>query len=192
MWMLNKLVAILFLWNTITIVNAELKLCSVPVNKTQLCKRMDNYIANKPPRKLNYTDTPAILTPIIYLENVLEIDHDKKSITIYVTIDMEWVDSEIGVSYPEGIEYVFNDFQKVHICSINVNNITYTLIILGSIIIVIGTTFIKQKMLMMCGPQKLFFRISLNLQCCKIMENIKENLTFGMTQKLKKCYLWKP
>ena len=120
MWMLNKLVVILFLWNTIIIVNAELKLCSEPVNKIQLCKRMDNYIANKPPRKLNYTDTPAILTPIIYLENVLEIDHDKKSITIYVTIDMEWVDSEIGVSYPEGIEYVFDDFQKVHLCSIYV------------------------------------------------------------------------
>ena len=105
MLMLNKLVAIFFLWITITTVNAELKLCSEPVNKTQLCKRMDSYVANMPPWNEN-SDTPAILTPILYLENILEIDHDKKSITIYVTIDMEWVDSEIGVSYPEGFEYV--------------------------------------------------------------------------------------
>ena len=66
---------------------------------------MENYVANMPPWN-ETSDTPAILTPIIYLENILEIDHDKKSITIYVTIDMEWVDSEIGVSYPEGFEYV--------------------------------------------------------------------------------------
>ena len=106
MRMLYELMAMLLLWDTIKIVNAELKLCSEPVDKTQLCKRMENYVANMPPWN-ETSDNPAILTPIIYLEDILEIDHDKKSITIYVTIDMEWIDSEIGVSYPEGFEYVY-------------------------------------------------------------------------------------
>ena len=46
------------------------------------------------------------------------------SLSNNVKLNIEWVDSEIGVSYPEGIEYVFNDFQKVHICSIYVTLLT--------------------------------------------------------------------
>ena len=116
MWMFK----VLLLWNTIVFANAELKLCSEPVDKTQLCKRMENYVANMPPWN-ETSDTPAILTPIIYLEDILEIDHDKKSITIYVTIDMEWIDSEIGVSYPEGFEY--------GLCNLNFRDTLHTSII---------------------------------------------------------------
>ena len=82
----------------------ELKLCSEPVSKIQLCKKKDDYVANAPPRILSFTDPkPLTLTPILNLHNVLEIDHDEKSITLYFTIDMEWIDSEIGVSTPEGV-----------------------------------------------------------------------------------------
>ena len=82
----------------------ELKLCSEPVSKIQLCKKKDDYVANAPPRILSFTDPqPLTLTPILNLHNVLEIDHDEKSITLYFTIDMEWIDSEIGVSSPKGV-----------------------------------------------------------------------------------------
>ena len=82
----------------------ELKLCSEPVSKIQLCKKEKDYVANKPPIVLSITDPkPLTLAPILNLHNVLEIDHDEKSITLYFTIDMEWIDSEIGVSTPEGV-----------------------------------------------------------------------------------------
>ena len=93
-----------FLWLIIPIVQANLKLCSEPVDEIQLCKHQDEYRANDPPRILSYTDPkPAILTPILNLQNVLYVDHDKKSMTLYFTIEMHWNESRIGVSTPEGI-----------------------------------------------------------------------------------------
>ena len=86
------------------IVEAKLKLCSEPVNEIQLCKHKNEYRANEPNRILSYTDPkPAILTPILNMQNVVDVDHDKKSMTLYFTIEMNWNESRIDVSTPEGI-----------------------------------------------------------------------------------------
>ena len=98
-----KVLQIIFLIGKIY-AEEELKLCSEPVSKIQLCKKEKDYVANKPPIVLSISDPkPLTLAPILNLHNVLEIDHDEKSITLYFTIDMEWIDSEIGVSTPEGV-----------------------------------------------------------------------------------------
>ena len=88
------------------IVEAKLKLCSEPVNEIQLCKQKIGYRANVPPRITSLTDIwgkPVILTPILNMQNVVDVDHDKKSMTLYFTIEMNWNESRIDVSTPEGI-----------------------------------------------------------------------------------------
>ena len=86
------------LWILIPIVQAKLKLCSEPVDEIQLCKYQNEYRANDPPNP-----KPVILTPILTIQNVLNIDHDKKSITLYFTIELHWKESRLNVSTPEGI-----------------------------------------------------------------------------------------
>ena len=89
----------------IPIVQANLKLCSEPVDEIQLCKYKNEYRANDPPRIESYADPkPLIVTPILILQNVLDVDHDKKSMTIYFTIEMHWNESRIGVSTPDGLK----------------------------------------------------------------------------------------
>ena len=104
----NSMKALCFLGIIIpAIVEAKLKLCSEPVNEIQLCKQKIGYRANVPPRITSLTDIwgkPVILTPILNLQNVLDVDHDKKSMTIYFTIEMHWNESRIGVSTPDGLK----------------------------------------------------------------------------------------
>ena len=88
------------LWILIPIVQAKLKLCSEPVDEIQLCKYQNEYRANDPPNP-----KPAILTPILTIQNVLDVDHDKKSITLYFTIELHWKESRLNVSIPEGISF---------------------------------------------------------------------------------------
>ena len=55
-----------FLWILIPIVQANLKLCSEPVDEIQLCKYQNEYRANDPPRIESYADPkPLIVTPIL-------------------------------------------------------------------------------------------------------------------------------
>ena len=92
------------LWILIPIVQANLKLCSEPVDEIQLCKYKNEYRANDPPRIESLSNPkPAILTPILTLQNVLNVDHNKKSITLYLTIELHWKESRLNVSTPEGI-----------------------------------------------------------------------------------------
>ena len=98
-------ILVCFLGIIIPIVSGKLKLCSEPVDEIQLCKQKNDYRANDPPRILSYTDPkPAILTPILNLQNVLDVDHDKKSMTIYFTIEMHWNESRIGISTPDDLK----------------------------------------------------------------------------------------
>ena len=87
-------------WILIPIAQAKLKLCSDPVDEIQLCKYQNEYRANDPPNP-----KPVILTPILTIQNVLNIDHDKKSITLYFTIELHWKESRLNVSIPEGITF---------------------------------------------------------------------------------------
>ena len=91
-------------WILIPIVQANLKLCSEPVDEIQLCKHQNEYRANDPPRIESYADPkPLIVTPILTLQNVLDVNHDKKTMTIYFAIELHWKESRLNVSTPEGI-----------------------------------------------------------------------------------------
>ena len=74
-----------------------LKLCNESVTITQLCKKFENYRPSATPRP-----TPLLLTPIIDFKNVLEIEPDKKTMTVYINFIMHWVDEEIYVNPSNG------------------------------------------------------------------------------------------
>ena len=92
-------------FNIITITRGELKLCSEPVKKIQLCKKGEDYRANAPPKQFKSLGNPdpTILTPILHLQNIPEVNHDEKYIVVYFTIEMHWNHSNIGVNTPEGV-----------------------------------------------------------------------------------------
>ena len=100
--MFKHLLYYLFIFcHIIIITKAELKFCSESVKRIQLCKMKDNYRVNGPPK--SFSTNPTILTPILNLQNILDVDHDKKYMTIYFTIETHWNNPDIGVSTPEGI-----------------------------------------------------------------------------------------
>ena len=96
---MNKAVLLIYIYNCWTVALGDLKLCSQPTNVTKLCKKMGNYKANSAPKPW-----PVIVTPIVDLKNVLDVDQDKKSLTIYVYLITQWIDPEIFVHTPDEIE----------------------------------------------------------------------------------------
>ena len=81
------------------LVFAGLILCTEEVLVTQLCKKEENYDPSMPPRP-----HPANVTAVLDLKSVLDVDADKKTVTVYVYLIMIWTNFEIDVNYPPGKE----------------------------------------------------------------------------------------
>ena len=79
----------------------DLKLCNASVTITQLCKRFEDYRANAIPNP-----TPVLVKPIIDLKNILYIEPDKKTLSLYINFIMDWQDNEIYVNPSIGQKYV--------------------------------------------------------------------------------------
>ena len=87
------------LFSIFAVITANLELCSKPTNVTKLCKLKIDYQTNKPPRPW-----PCIITPYIDLKNVMDVDHDKKSMTLYVNLITSWYDKALSLHGPAGKE----------------------------------------------------------------------------------------
>ena len=76
----------------------SLILCSPNENveRTQLCKKSNYYRSNVGPEEPTYYDL------IIDLKNIIEVDHNKNTMTAYVYIITQWNDSRLNISYPNG------------------------------------------------------------------------------------------
>ena len=80
-------------------VSASLILCTEEVLVTQLCKKQDNYDPSMPSKPY-----PANVTAVLDLKSVLDVDADKKTITVYVYLILVWTNFELDVKYPPGKE----------------------------------------------------------------------------------------
>ena len=78
---------------------AGLILCTEEVLVTQLCKKQDNYDPSMPSKP-----HPANVTAVLDLKSVLDVDADKKTITVYVYLILVWTNFELDVKYPPGKE----------------------------------------------------------------------------------------
>ena len=90
---------IVILLSTISFLNqaiaVSLKLCSESSNTnwTQLCKIRPDYKSYDPPEP-----HPVIVKPILENLEILDIDHHKETITLFLSIILSWKDQGLGVT----------------------------------------------------------------------------------------------
>ena len=74
---------------------ASLKLCSESSNTnwTELCKIEPDYKSYDPPQP-----HPVIVKPILEHLEILDIDHHKETITVFLSIILSWKDKGLGVT----------------------------------------------------------------------------------------------
>ena len=89
-------ITILILFN---LVNGELKLCTqTKVSSTnQLCKKMESKRPNWPPEP-----RPVLITPIVNIKDILDIDPNMKTLTVFIELILLWKDFEISVLKGKG------------------------------------------------------------------------------------------
>ena len=73
--------------------------CNESVSSVQLCKRFVNYIPNSVPKPW-----PRFIDIIIDLKNIIELDHDKNIITVYIYMITQWISPTIAFATPTGKE----------------------------------------------------------------------------------------
>ena len=64
--------------------------------RMQPCKKSHSYRSNSGPEQPTFYDL------IFDLKNIIEVDHDKNTMTAYVYIITKWNDSRLNFSYPNG------------------------------------------------------------------------------------------
>ena len=76
-----------------------LVLCNESVSSLQLCKKFENYIPNIVPKPW-----PRFVDIIIDLKNIIELDHDRNIITVYIYMITQWISPTIAFAIPTGKE----------------------------------------------------------------------------------------
>ena len=95
-------IALVFIFVFTPKISCVLELCSESVSITQLCNKYENYRANTAPKPW-----PVIVNPILDFKNILEIESDEKTMTVYINFIMNWIDQEIYVNPADGKKYAF-------------------------------------------------------------------------------------
>ena len=76
-----------------------LVLCNETVSSLQLCKKFENYIPNLVPKPW-----PRFIDIIFDLKNIIELDHDKNIVTVYIYMISQWITPTIGFAIPNGMQ----------------------------------------------------------------------------------------
>ena len=78
---------------------SSLILCSEKVSRVQVCQNKGTY-------RPNVTPYPrlCVVKPVVDIKDVLDIDPEKKTITVYLYIILQWVDDGLNYAVPEGEE----------------------------------------------------------------------------------------
>ena len=71
----------------------DLDFCNINPNITKLCKKFGDYRANLVPKPW-----PTIIIPTVDLKSVIDVDENKKTMTVYLFLVTYWFDHEISVS----------------------------------------------------------------------------------------------
>ena len=93
------LVFIVLLLNLSVFVKSDLILCSEKVSRVQICKKETNY-------RPNITPYPrlCVIKPVVDIKDILDINLEKKTITVYLYIILQWIDNSLSYAIPEGEE----------------------------------------------------------------------------------------
>ena len=75
--------------------------CPEDSNKTIICTRNEDYKSDRVPRPI-----PRIITSIVDVKDIIGINDNEKTMTIYLHLIMEWEDPQLDVTGPEGNRYV--------------------------------------------------------------------------------------
>ena len=99
--MSDSLVIVTFFGIILKVATLErnLESCSQLTNVTKLCRKNADYNPWAAPKPW-----PANVTPTVDLKNVIDVDQDKKSLTVYLYLITYWYDSEIFVHAPDGVK----------------------------------------------------------------------------------------
>ena len=80
----------------LSLVNGKgLDFCNTKTNITKLCKKSGDYAPNKVPKPW-----PTLVTPYVDLKSVIDVNENKKTMTVYLYLVTYWYDQEISVNNP--------------------------------------------------------------------------------------------
>ena len=93
------LICITFLLNLKVFTESELILCSKNVSRIHVCKKQANH-------RPNVTPYPrlCVIKPVVDIKDILNINVEKKTITVYLYIILQWIDDSLSYAIPEGEE----------------------------------------------------------------------------------------
>ena len=94
---MKKLILLFYAITLFVTINGDLKLCSEKVSVSQLCKTEPDYQPNRPSPPY-----PLIINSYLDFRSVLDIDPDKKTITINIFMIMEWIEPKMLLNVPSG------------------------------------------------------------------------------------------
>ena len=89
----------ILLMNLSVFIECDLILCAEKVSRVQICKKEANY-------RPNITPYPrlCVIKPVVDIKDILDINLEKKTITVYLYIILQWIDNSLSYAIPEGEE----------------------------------------------------------------------------------------
>ena len=82
-------------------IEGKLLECQENSNKTTICTKNVDYKSDRVPRPI-----PRDITSIIDVKDIIGINENEKTMTIYLHLIMEWKDPQLDVIGPEGNKYL--------------------------------------------------------------------------------------
>ena len=83
----------------IQVSKSSLILCSEKVSRVQVCQNKASYRPNIPP-----TPRICVISPVVDVKDILDVDTEKKTITIHLYIILQWMDDGLNYAIPDGKE----------------------------------------------------------------------------------------
>ena len=91
----------LVLWALFSQIEGKLFNCAENSNETIICTRNADYKSDRVPRPI-----PRNISSIIDVKDIIGINENEKTMTIYLHLIMEWEDPQLDVKGPEGNKYI--------------------------------------------------------------------------------------
>ena len=83
--------------SSILIEGEEIKTCVDRVFTSQLCTTDSEYSVFNPPKPW-----PLVLNPMVDIKDVIDIDEEKQTMTVYIYMSLSWADDSLKVVSPPG------------------------------------------------------------------------------------------
>ena len=91
-----KVELLIFLWSFFTNIEGQLLKCPENANQTIICTINEDHMSDRVPRPI-----PRNITSIIDVKDIIGINEDEKTMTVYLHLIMEWQDPQLDVRGPK-------------------------------------------------------------------------------------------